>query len=49
MLTLPKLVLFQDLIDGYNRFNLIRAARVVNCQSTFVASSFLASYQAVVG
>ena len=28
-----KLVVCQEVIDGYSRFNLIRASSVVNCQS----------------
>ncbi len=28
-----QLVVCQELIDGYSRFNLIRASSVVNCQS----------------
>ncbi len=30
---LETLVVCQELIDGYSRFNLIRASSVVNCQS----------------
>jgi hypothetical protein len=37
----PDLVVCQDVIDGYNLFNLIRASSVVNRQSTGAEFSFL--------
>jgi len=40
------LLVCQDVIDGYNRFNLILASSVVNCQSTTEAVSFLRFSQA---
>ena len=40
------LVVFQVIIVGYNRFSLILASFVVNCQSTFLTFSFRIRYQA---